>query len=85
MIHSPCVAKCGLNDEDICMGCYRTIDEIVGWGNADDVFKTKVLELIPARKIALGKGENCLKLTREKWQEVEVRLQENTTEPCIFK
>ncbi|GGI78731.1 DUF1289 domain-containing protein [Shewanella hanedai] len=80
MIHSPCVAKCGLNDEDICMGCYRNIDEIVEWGNADDAFKTKVLELIPARKIALGKGENCLKLTRDKWIETEARLQGDTEE-----
>ena len=80
MIHSPCVAKCGLSDEDICMGCYRSIDEIVGWGNADDAFKTKVLELIPARKIALGKGENCLKLTRDKWIEAEARLQGDTEE-----
>ena len=80
MIHSPCVAKCGLNDEDICMGCYRSIDEIVGWGNADDTFKTKVLELIPARKIALGKGENGLKLTRDKWIEAEARLQGDTEE-----
>ncbi|MGM8892154.1 DUF1289 domain-containing protein, partial [Psychrobacter sp. 1Y1] len=35
-MQSPCVAKCGLNDEDYCMGCYRHIDEIVGWGQASD-------------------------------------------------
>ena len=74
MIQSPCVAKCGVNDKDICMGCYRSIDEIVGWSNSSNLFKANVWKLIPERKEALGKGENSLKISKDKWQEVETRL-----------
>lgn len=30
-VESPCVRNCCLNNEDICVGCFRHIDEIVGW------------------------------------------------------
>ena len=30
-IPSPCVRNCCLNKEDICVGCFRHIDEIIGW------------------------------------------------------
>ncbi|MFD2165532.1 DUF1289 domain-containing protein [Thalassotalea euphylliae] len=28
---SPCVRNCCLDRDDICLGCFRHIDEIVGW------------------------------------------------------
>ena len=28
---SPCISVCALNDDDICMGCYRSADEITDW------------------------------------------------------
>ena len=28
---SPCVALCKLTEEDICIGCKRTIEEIINW------------------------------------------------------
>ena len=31
MISSPCVRNCCLNEQDYCLGCYRHLDEIVGW------------------------------------------------------
>ena len=31
MIESPCINKCQLNPNNICIGCYRTISEITGW------------------------------------------------------
>ena len=30
-IKSPCVRNCCLDENDICLGCFRSIDEIVGW------------------------------------------------------
>ncbi|WP_394220879.1 DUF1289 domain-containing protein [Alteromonas gracilis] len=30
-LESPCIAQCKLNDEDVCIGCRRTIDEITHW------------------------------------------------------
>jgi uncharacterized protein len=31
---SPCVRNCCLDDQDICLGCHRSIAEIVGWSAA---------------------------------------------------
>jgi len=28
---SPCVSNCCLDEDDICLGCFRHIDEIVAW------------------------------------------------------
>ncbi len=30
-IQSPCSRNCCLNEADICLGCFRHIDEITGW------------------------------------------------------
>ena len=31
-VQSPCVSICVLDDDDVCMGCYRTGMEIGQWG-----------------------------------------------------
>jgi len=28
---SPCVRNCCLDEQDICLGCFRHLDEIIGW------------------------------------------------------
>ena len=28
---SPCVANCCLNENDVCLGCHRTHQEILAW------------------------------------------------------
>ncbi|MDD2919739.1 MAG: DUF1289 domain-containing protein [Rhodoferax sp.] len=33
----------------LCQGCFRTLDEIGQWGNADDAFKRVVWTRIEAR------------------------------------
>lgn len=33
---SPCVASCKLTEEDICIGCKRTIEEIINWRSYTD-------------------------------------------------
>ena len=30
-IESPCSRNCCLNQENICLGCFRHIDEIIAW------------------------------------------------------
>ncbi len=32
-----------------CRGCYRTIDEIVRWGQASEAFKEAVVQALPQR------------------------------------
>jgi predicted Fe-S protein YdhL (DUF1289 family) len=34
-INSPCVRNCCLNEQDICLGCFRSLDEIKLWGRSD--------------------------------------------------
>ena len=38
------------NNSKMCMGCWRTIDEIVAWRSDSDEMKKKVLTLIALRK-----------------------------------
>lgn len=74
MKQSPCVAQCGLNDEDYCMGCYRHIDEIVGWGSASDERKSQIWQSLAERKALMQGGHNSAILSRAKWLEAEQRL-----------
>lgn len=30
-IKSPCIKVCKYDDDNVCVGCYRTMDEITGW------------------------------------------------------
>ncbi len=41
---SPCINVCVLNSEDICLGCYRTLDEIGHWGALDEQQKAVIVE-----------------------------------------
>ena len=40
---SPCIATCKLTEEDICIGCKRTIEEIINWRTYTDNQKKTVL------------------------------------------
>jgi predicted Fe-S protein YdhL (DUF1289 family) len=42
-VPSPCVSLCKMDlERRYCMGCMRTIPEIVAWGKADDDYKRAV-------------------------------------------
>ena len=46
---SPCISICTLDDNDVCMGCLRTLDEIVDWTMLSDDEKRGVLERVAQR------------------------------------
>lgn len=71
---SPCVARCGLNDEDYCMGCFRHIDEIVTWRDASEAEQAAIINQLSARKAHFEGDENQHILSRAKWLEAEARL-----------
>ena len=56
VIESPCVNICVMHpSRDICVGCFRTMDEIVAWASlAPDLRRTIMAEL-PARRESLKK------------------------------
>lgn len=47
---SPCVACCKLNNDKICTGCYRHIEEIVDWNKRTDAEQLQILQRCAARK-----------------------------------
>jgi predicted Fe-S protein YdhL (DUF1289 family) len=40
---SPCIAICALDNDDVCVGCYRTAEEITDWFMANSEQKREVL------------------------------------------
>ncbi len=43
-IPSPCISICAMNEDDVCIGCYRTAAEIREWMLMDDEEKLEVLQ-----------------------------------------
>lgn len=53
-ITSPCVRKCCLNEQDICLGCYRSLNEIIDWAAADSVTRQRYLANAAQRKAKIN-------------------------------
>ncbi|MDA9941819.1 DUF1289 domain-containing protein [Luminiphilus sp.] len=51
-IKSPCIEVCALDDHNVCIGCYRTADEIIDWFSASDDRKRDILEALQRRRAA---------------------------------
>lgn len=51
---SPCCRKCCLDDQDICIGCFRTIKEICAWNASDNAERLAVKHRAQLRKIQNG-------------------------------
>jgi len=49
-IESPCVRNCCLDDRDICLGCFRSLQEIRDWSLATDEYRQSILLLADKRK-----------------------------------
>lgn len=43
IVLSPCVGICALDDNDLCIGCFRTGREISDWGDMSNDQKKEVL------------------------------------------
>ncbi len=53
---SPCIRNCCLDENDICVGCFRSIDEIMHWSRSSDAEKKEVLIRADVRKKASGQS-----------------------------
>lgn len=49
-VKSPCKLICKYDDEKVCIGCLRTMDEIAGWLQYNDLEKLEVWKRIRDRK-----------------------------------
>jgi predicted Fe-S protein YdhL (DUF1289 family) len=53
MIESPCIRVCTLDAAgELCLGCFRTLEEIGSWAAYSDNERWTVLERLPARRKA---------------------------------
>ncbi|WP_033080235.1 DUF1289 domain-containing protein [Colwellia psychrerythraea] len=50
LINSPCVRNCCLDEDDICLGCFRHIDEIIAWRSFNNQEKQQVITLCHQRQ-----------------------------------
>ena len=53
-VASPCVSICALDEQDICTGCQRTVDEITRWSRMDNAERRAVLALCHERAKSSG-------------------------------
>lgn len=49
-LKSPCVRNCCLDDNDICVGCFRHLDEIIGWNSSSLEQKKEILAFCQDRR-----------------------------------
>ena len=51
-VESPCIDNCCLNEDDTCLGCFRTLDEIKRWGASDSFERVSILHNAEQRRKA---------------------------------
>ena len=49
---SPCVRNCCLDDDDVCLGCGRKLEEILAWHGADADGRLQILASAAERRDA---------------------------------
>ncbi|HEY4443102.1 MAG TPA: DUF1289 domain-containing protein [Steroidobacteraceae bacterium] len=55
-VPSPCVDICRLDAQGLCVGCRRTIDEIVEWPRASEARRREILRELVLRTTAAARG-----------------------------
>lgn len=67
MVPSPCINVCKMDDQSgLCQGCLRTLDEIAGWGRADDAARLAILAAVARRRQEHDPGEGELRCDCER-------------------
>lgn len=51
-VASPCISVCLLDEKDMCVGCFRTAEEITQWMECDDDGKRAILQKCAERSKA---------------------------------
>ncbi|HEY7242084.1 MAG TPA: DUF1289 domain-containing protein [Burkholderiales bacterium] len=58
MIRSPCIRVCTMDPQrGVCLGCCRTLDEIMRWSAMGDAERDRVMAELPRRRRALDLRE----------------------------
>ena len=55
-IDSPCVKLCSIHPtEQICVGCYRSMEEIGAWSSLSSEVRLKIMSELPSRAFRIQK------------------------------
>ncbi len=63
MVSSPCINVCKMDaNSGLCVGCFRTLDEITAWSRSDDNTRNEILAAVAQRREAssLRMGSACI-------------------------
>ncbi|NOH80542.1 DUF1289 domain-containing protein [Vibrio sp. RE86] len=47
---NPCIRHCCLDCDDICLGCFRTLEEILNWSQSSLKEKQRIIQRCNERK-----------------------------------
>ncbi len=50
IIQSPCIRQCTLNEADVCMGCFRTLNDILNWQASTNEQKENIVSSAQQRQ-----------------------------------
>ncbi|AJP47480.1 hypothetical protein PG1C_01415 [Rugosibacter aromaticivorans] len=64
-INSPCVNVCRMQGT-LCLGCYRTLNEIAGWSQMSDAGKQQVLSAVAKRSVSVAENSDVLPAAQKK-------------------
>ncbi|RZI85208.1 MAG: DUF1289 domain-containing protein [Rubrivivax sp.] len=53
VVASPCIRCCTLSDDDVCLGCGRTLAEITGWSGMNPAEQSACVQNAAARLACL--------------------------------
>jgi uncharacterized protein len=56
-VPSPCIDICRLDAQGLCVGCRRTIDEIVEWPRASEARRREILGELVLRTTGTASGQ----------------------------
>ncbi|WP_084166749.1 DUF1289 domain-containing protein [Pseudomonas knackmussii] len=48
-VPSPCCRRCCLDEQDVCLGCGRSLAEVLEWNGADGARRRQIIEAAAAR------------------------------------
>ena len=49
-VSTPCIRTCTLDRDGVCLGCHRTVDEIIRWRDLDEAERLRLMrDVLPLR------------------------------------
>ncbi|MCE9776140.1 MAG: DUF1289 domain-containing protein [Shewanella algae] len=63
-VDSPCIRHCCLDLQDVCLGCFRTLEEILAWHQATDSERQAILERCRQRQVERDQAAAGLRVMR---------------------